>query len=1047
VIPQRVRLKGFLSYKDEQEVAFDGASLWMLSGLNGSGKSSIFDAITYTLFGHHRGGGQHAHELINKDSDGLLVEFDFVLDGKTYRAKRTLRRRTTGGAAGTQQIFRLEADGNGHQSWKPVEGTGQKREFDGWVAENIGLTYDTFTSSVLLLQGKAEKLLDSKPEGRREVLAGIVDLQRYEVLHKKADEVRKSLETSLKMLKLRLDALPQVTPLELAIADEQITAKQAERASARAEVERLQDLQSQARNWLLLQGRLNQTRSRRQEAERLLADAAVIDKAVHRLRELREVLPRIEEVVKHRNSIHESKCATEGLLKAQEDRIDLLAHQEDALRQAGEKKRSLQKVIADAEARQRQMAKEFRDSTALMARLGEFERHESDLKELRRELGALPPDPAALVKEARQRCDALANLAEAVRVLERFAGKREELRKALHRVEASAQAQQQNRAKGEKLHADVETLKQQLADAEKALKEARDRAAETGALRRQAQECLQELSQLEGAKVCRHCGQTLTPGHIEEERRRRSKQLSDLEAKMRGALAAQSAAQSTEQRFRSQFDKALELLQEARVEYAAHKKDADQAERDATRLRAECGQAVAEMRDEYRTCVGPRPDEGWAATAYPTPQDLRDLGTEAHRFAEARTALEKAEALQQQWGSLQARAATVQQTWERLRAELPRDVEALRKQHAALQAEEQAVDKTLAANRDALGETEREAERLRQERDKSNEQVMALNGKLKDQELIRQHAEQGIAKVRKLLPPSWQPHVHTAGMRDLNQWASERTDLESARTEEQAKQLDQARLSLDTLQHEVEALEKQQETYSAEARRDPESLQAQSNAARQTEAACDKALRDAERQRDQLESNLKQRQELEELYLETEAECTTQRLVAELLGRERLQLFLVRQAERQVVEYANAVLDRLSGGTLYLRLTGEANGEGSFGKALDLEAYNRTTGEKPINVAFLSGSQKFRVAVSLALGIGQYASRQHRPIESVIIDEGFGCLDSQGRQVMIQELQNLRGQMRCILLVSHQEDFAESFADGYHFQLEAGATKVTRFHR
>src|SRR5262249_19988694 len=116
-------------------------------------------------------------------------------------------------------------------------------------------------------------------------------------------------------------------------------------------------------------------------------------------------------------------------------------------------------------------------------------------------------------------------------------------------------------------------------------------------------------------------------------------------------------------------------------------------------------------------------------------------------------------------------------------------------------------------------------------------------------------------------------------------------------------------------------------------------------------------------------------------------------------------------------------------------------------KALELEAYNRSTGQAPINVAFLSGSQRFRVAVSLALGIGQYASRQHRPIESVIIDEGFGCLDRPGRQVMIQELQNLRGQLRCILLVSHQEEFAESFGDGYHFERDGGTAKVTRFER
>ena len=152
MIPQRVKLKGFLCYKEEQEISFDGnTTLWMLSGLNGSGKSTIFDAVTYSVFGHHRGGGQHAHELINKDSDTLAVEFDFTLDGVLYRAKRTLRRDTRGGAKGTQQMFRYGGGpgGNGKGSWVAVEGTGQKREFDAWVADNIGLTYETFTSSVL----------------------------------------------------------------------------------------------------------------------------------------------------------------------------------------------------------------------------------------------------------------------------------------------------------------------------------------------------------------------------------------------------------------------------------------------------------------------------------------------------------------------------------------------------------------------------------------------------------------------------------------------------------------------------------------------------------------------------------------------------------------------------------------------------------------------------------------------------------------------------------------------------------------------------------
>jgi DNA repair exonuclease SbcCD ATPase subunit len=205
-------------------------------------------------------------------------------------------------------------------------------------------------------------------------------------------------------------------------------------------------------------------------------------------------------------------------------------------------------------------------------------------------------------------------------------------------------------------------------------------------------------------------------------------------------------------------------------------------------------------------------------------------------------------------------------------------------------------------------------------------------------------------------------------------------------------------------------------------------------------------LRQARQDRAELDRQRRQRDQLRAQTRDLEREHNLHNLLAQLLGRDRLQRHLVRSAERQIVDHANGVLDRLSGGQLMLRLCGGDDGAGAE-KALELEVVNRTTGSAPINVAFLSGSQRFRVAVSLALGIGQYASRQHRPIESVIIDEGFGCLDRQGRQVMIQELQNLRGHLHCILLVSHQEEFAEAFADGYKFELENGSTKVSRFQR
>jgi DNA repair protein SbcC/Rad50 len=205
-------------------------------------------------------------------------------------------------------------------------------------------------------------------------------------------------------------------------------------------------------------------------------------------------------------------------------------------------------------------------------------------------------------------------------------------------------------------------------------------------------------------------------------------------------------------------------------------------------------------------------------------------------------------------------------------------------------------------------------------------------------------------------------------------------------------------------------------------------------------------LQAAREEKSILDRRREDRERLHSQKLALDKDLAQAKILAELLGRDRLQRHLVRTAEKQIVDYANGILDRLSNGQLFLRLCGGEEGVGAD-RALELEAYNRTTGGTPINVNFLSGSQRFRVAVSLALGIGQYASRQHRPIESVIIDEGFGCLDRNGRQVMIQELQNLRGHLKCILLVSHQDEFADAFADGYRFELVDGATRVTRFQR
>src|SRR5579871_17330 len=116
MIPLSLTLKGFLSFREEQRLDFEKDQVWLLSGPNGSGKSTVFDAILFALYAGHRAGRADLHELINKGSDRAVVRFDFLLDGRRYRAERSAERTTdrkTGrvGYSAAQQLYDWQDDG------------------------------------------------------------------------------------------------------------------------------------------------------------------------------------------------------------------------------------------------------------------------------------------------------------------------------------------------------------------------------------------------------------------------------------------------------------------------------------------------------------------------------------------------------------------------------------------------------------------------------------------------------------------------------------------------------------------------------------------------------------------------------------------------------------------------------------------------------------------------------------------------------------------------------------------------------------------------
>ncbi len=162
-------------------------------------------------------------------------------------------------------------------------------------------------------------------------------------------------------------------------------------------------------------------------------------------------------------------------------------------------------------------------------------------------------------------------------------------------------------------------------------------------------------------------------------------------------------------------------------------------------------------------------------------------------------------------------------------------------------------------------------------------------------------------------------------------------------------------------------------------------------------------------------------------------------ILSEHFSERGIQKAIINKAETSIVRLANQMLDSLSGGRSKLRL----RQEGGNKKAMDLEVWDsQTGGNKPIVASLASGSQRFRIAISLALGIGQYIGNESNRIESVIIDEGFVSLDREGRESIIQELYNPSSHLKRIILVSHQEEFLKGFSTGYEVQLVDGASQI-----
>lgn len=200
--PIKLTMQAFGPYIDECEINFSefgDRGLYLLTGNTGAGKTTIFDAITYALYGEMSGDNRESSMMRSKyasPTDETFVELLFECRGACYKIRRNLAfiREKKRGSDTTKQAASVTLT-------LPDGKTIEKGVNDKIENEILMLNRKQFCQTVMIAQGEYFKLLFAKSKEREPLLRTLFGTEKYKLLQERLNENKRTLEMECKQIR------------------------------------------------------------------------------------------------------------------------------------------------------------------------------------------------------------------------------------------------------------------------------------------------------------------------------------------------------------------------------------------------------------------------------------------------------------------------------------------------------------------------------------------------------------------------------------------------------------------------------------------------------------------------------------------------------------------------------------------------------------------------------------------------------------------------------------------------------------------------------